>query len=82
MRFRMKWYEADRLVKGVSTRLLSLQQDINGAATAEYAMILAIITVAIFVFFAPNPNSDAVSFYDALRDGYRRVVVFVSVPLL
>ena len=53
-----------------------------GTTTLKKPMIMAIITVGIFLLFAPNPDSEAFNFYNALRDGYRRVVVFVSIPLL
>ena len=52
----------------------------EGAVVVEYVLILAIITVGIFAIFAPTGN--AKGFYGALRDGYRRVVVYVGVPLL
>lgn len=54
----------------------------RGAITVEYVMILGIITVGIFAFFAPRSDSEAFTFYNMLRDGYRRAIVFISVPLL
>jgi len=66
----------------LSRSLWRFRCDERGAAIVEYAMIMAIITVGIFIFFAPNPNAGALNFYDTLRDAYRRAVVFVSVPLL
>ena len=57
-------------------------QDRRGATTVEYALIMGIITVGIFVWFAPTGDTQITNFYNVLRDGYRRAVVFVSVPLL
>ncbi len=57
-------------------------QDSCGSATVEYALIMGIITVGIFVWFAPTGSSKIDNFYDTLRDGYRQAIVFVSVPLL
>jgi len=43
------------------------RRDQRGAVIVEYAMIMAIITVGVFLLFAPRADGKAMGFYNTLQ---------------